>query len=208
MIGRTEYQNVSGTRCATDFVELPSILMEHFLNAPTVLALFDKNDGTVTAQSGNHHEDPCRSIDTYTQMVLASLDQIYHSSAVLDPKFNSTAALAKLHEDQGLIPYVPGTSWQTQFGHLFGYGATYYSYLFDRAIASRVWRQLFSPDPLNRRTGEKYKEEVLRLGGAKDPWIMVSNLLQAPELADGDAEAMRQVGRWRIEDDVSVPGRH
>ncbi|KAL6310182.1 mitochondrial intermediate peptidase [Sparassis latifolia] len=208
MIGRTEYQNVSGTRCATDFVELPSILMEHFLNSPTVLSLFDR-DGTVDIrQTGNHHEDPCRSIDTHTQILLASLDQIYHSAAVLSPDFDSTAALAKLYETRGLIPYVPGTSWQTQFGHLFGYGATYYSYMFDRAIASRVWRKLFAHDPLNRETGEKYKREVLRYGGGKDPWTMVGALLSAPELESGDAQAMAEVGRWKIEDEVAMPGRH
>ncbi|KAH9836932.1 mitochondrial intermediate peptidase [Rhodofomes roseus] len=208
MIGRTEYQNVSGTRCATDFVELPSILMEHFLNSPAVLSLFDPTGSLDIRQAGNHHEDPCRSIDTHTQILLASLDQMYHSPAVLDSHFDSTTALAKLYETRGLIPYVPGTSWQTQFGHLFGYGATYYSYLFDRAIASRVWRKLFAGDPLNRETGEKFKREVLRHGGGKDPWTMVSTLLDAPQLRSGDAEAMAEVGRWKIEDDVSVPGRH
>lgn len=208
MIGRTEYQNVSGTRCATDFVELPSILMEHFLNSPTVLSLFDLSGELPVRQSGNNHEDPCKAIDTHTQILLAALDQRYHSPAVLSPNFDSTAALAQLYEARGLIPYVPGTSWQTQFGHLFGYGATYYSYLFDRAIASRVWRKLFAHDPLNRETGEKYKNEVLRYGGGRDPWKMVSALLDAPEMESGDAEAMAEVGRWKIEDEVSVPGRH
>ncbi|CAL1695003.1 unnamed protein product [Somion occarium] len=207
MIGRTEYQNVSGTRCATDFVELPSILMEHFLNSPTVLSLFDIN-GNPIRQAANHHEDPCRSIDTHTQILLAALDQIYHSPAVMHEDFDSTAALARLYETRGLIPYVPGTSWQTQFGHLFGYGATYYSYLFDRAIASRVWRNIFSHDPLNRDTGERFKSEVLRHGGAKDPWKMVSALLNAPAMASGDAEAMAEVGRWKIEDEVSNSARH
>lgn len=208
MFGRTEYQNVSGTRCATDFVELPSILMEHFLNSPTVLSLFDENQNIPIRQPGHHHEDPCRSIDTHTQILLAALDQIYHSPEALSSNFDSTAELAKLYETRGLIPYVPGTSWQTQFGHLFGYGATYYSYLFDRAIASRVWRKLFAHDPLNRETGEKYKNEVLRYGGGKDPWKMVSSLLDAPEMASGDAEAMAEVGKWKIEDEVSVSGRH
>jgi len=208
MIGRTEYQNVAGTRCATDFVELPSILMEHFLNSPTVLSLFDIDGTSTVRQIGNHHEDPCHSIDTHTQILLAAVDQIYHSPAVLDPGFDSTAALAELHNTRGLIPYVPGTSFQTQFGHLFGYGATYYSYLFDRAIASRVWRNVFSNDPLNRETGEKYKCEILRYGGGKDPWKMVGTLLAVPELETGDAEAMREVGRWRIEDEVGLPGRH
>ncbi|KII94096.1 hypothetical protein PLICRDRAFT_153449 [Plicaturopsis crispa FD-325 SS-3] len=208
MIGRTEYHNVSGTRCATDFVELPSILMEHFLNSPNVLSLFDANGTSVMKQAGNHHEDPCRSIDTYSQILLASLDQVYHSSAVRDPSFDSTAVLADLHNNRGLIPFVPGTSFQTQFGHLFGYGATYYSYLFDRAIASRVWRKVFSGDPLSRDTGEKYKREILQYGGGRDPWAMVGALLDAPELAVGDAEAMREVGRWRIEDEVVDAGRY
>ncbi|TFK36958.1 mitochondrial intermediate peptidase [Crucibulum laeve] len=208
MIGRTEYQNVAGTRCATDFVELPSILMEHFLNSPTVLSLFDADSTSAIRQIGNHHEDPCHSIDTYSQILLAAVDQIYHSPAVLDSSFDSTAELANLHNTRGLIPHVPGTSFQTQFGHLFGYGATYYSYLFDRAIASRVWGNVFSNDPLNRETGEKYKREVLQYGGGKDPWKMVSALLNAPELESGDTDAMREVGRWKIEDEVGVPGRH
>ncbi|KAJ8457215.1 hypothetical protein ONZ51_g11668 [Trametes cubensis] len=208
MIGRTEYQNVSGTRCATDFVELPSILMEHFLTSPAVLTLFDPTGSFKTRSNGLYHDDPCRSIDTHTQILLAALDQVYHSSAACQRSFDSTAALARLYETRGLIPYVPGTSWQTQFGHLFGYGATYYSYLFDRAIASRVWNELFVQDPLNRATGERYKQEILRCGGGKDPWQMIATLLGSEKLADGDAIAMGEVGRWKLEDFVALPGRH
>lgn len=207
MIGRTEYQNVAGTRCATDFVELPSILMEHFLNSPTVLSLFDVDGTSTVRQIGNHHNDPCQAIDTYSQILLATMDQVYHSADVLEPSFDSTAELANLYNTRGLIPYVPGTSFQTQFGHLFGYGATYYSYLFDRAIASRLWRNIFLGNPLDRETGERYKREVLRFGGGKDPWEMVSTLLHSPELAAGDIEAMREVGRWKFEDEVGS-GRH
>ena len=208
MIGRTEYQNVAGTRCATDFVELPSILMEHFLNSPTVLSLFDVDGMSTLRQVGNHHNDPCHAIDTYSQILLATMDQIYHSSDVLKHSFDSTIELAKLHNTRGLIPYVPGSSFQTQFGHLFGYGATYYSYLFDRAIASRVWRTIFSRNPLDRETGERYKREVLQFGGGRDPWKMLSALLDSPALETGDSQAMREVGRWRIEDEVGAQGRH
>ncbi|KAI0654243.1 mitochondrial intermediate peptidase [Cubamyces menziesii] len=204
MVGRTEYQNVSGTRCATDFVELPSILMEHFLSSPAVLSLFDRDGTLVVRQHGHFAADPCRSIDTHTQILLAMLDQIYHSSVVLDRDFHSTEALATLYDTRGLIPYVPGTSWQTQFGHLFGYGATYYSYLFGRAIASRVWSKLFSSNPLDRSVGERFKSELLQWGGGRDPWEMVATLLDSPELRVGDASAMTEVGRWRIEDEMSI----
>lgn len=208
MIGRSEYQNVSGTRCATDFVELPSILMEHFLNSPAVLSLFERDNTLGIRPNGLHHEDPCLSIDTHTQILLAMLDQIYHSPAALAPQFNSTKALASLYDERGLVPYVPGTSWQTQFGHLFGYGATYYSYLFDRAIASRVWRRLFASEPLSRDKGDRFKREVLAYGGGKDPWVMVGSVLGSPELTGGDAAAMSEVGRWRIEDEISMAGQH
>jgi len=158
MVGRTEYQNVAGTRCATDFVELPSILMEHFLLSPTALSLFDLQC---------LHSPTEYSIDTHSQILLAAIDQVYHSPAMFE-KFDSTAELAKLHDNI----YVHETSFQTQFGYLFGYGA-YYSYLFDRAIASR---QILNR-PLDRETGEKFEEEILRHRGGKDPWKMVNAFL-------------------------------
>jgi len=68
--------------------------------------------------------------------------------------------------------------------------------------------ELFSADPLNREMGEKYRQEVLSYGGGKDPWLMVSALLNAPELASGDAEAMREIGRWKLENEGSIPNRY
>ena len=67
MIGCTKDQSVSGTRCATGFVELPSILMKHFLTSSRVLALFCTSTERATAANvvaNNQLEDPCHNIDT------------------------------------------------------------------------------------------------------------------------------------------------
>ena len=76
------------------------------------------------------------------------------------------------------------------------YGATYYSYLFDRAIAKKVWSTLFKDAPLTREGGEKFRNEVLRNGGGKDPWEMVAEVVGDESLAKGDWNAMEKVGKW------------
>ncbi|GJJ09708.1 hypothetical protein Clacol_003932 [Clathrus columnatus] len=212
MTALTEYHNVSGTRCATDFVELPSILMEYFMTSPQVLSQFvDKSN---YLQGHHRHQYPSNSdtgsavLESHTQLLLALLDQAYHSGLPFDSNFDSTNTFAELQNTHSPIPYVPGTSWQTQFGHLFTYGATYYSYMLDRAIASRIWQQLFQSKPLDREMGERYKNEVLVYGGGRDPWDMLANVLDTPELKAGDEEAMQKVGEWSIADDVATTARY
>ena len=57
-------------------------------------------------------------------------------------------------------------------------------------------------------TLDRKSRPLLYAGGGEDPWSMIGALLGSPELARGDADAMKEVGRWRIEDEVGVPGRH
>ena len=210
MIGRTEYHNVSGTRCATDFVELPSILMEHFVSSPEVLGLFAKHYATDEAlplpllQAHLDVRNSLSALETHGQIMMAILDQKYHGLRP-DSSFDSTAVHYDLHAEHGVIPPVQDTAWQTQFGHLYGYGATYYSYLFDRAIAGKVWSTLFNggsaADALSREGGEMFKERVLKWGGGKDPWEMVGSVVGGREgeaVSKGDEGAMALVGGWML----------
>ncbi|GAA5903097.1 metalloendopeptidase [Sporobolomyces salmoneus] len=208
MIGRTEYHNVAGTRCATDFVEFPSILMEHFISSPSVLSLFAKHHRTGHTLPSSIFDQLVAersrfsALETSSQIMMAALDQAYHSPILSnsDSSFDSTRVLSQIQSRYHVIPHADSTCWQTQFGHLFGYGATYYSYLFDRAIAARVFTTKFAQDPLNRERGEELKKKVLRFGGGREPWELIGELVGDERVARGGKEAMEEVGKWGIED--------
>lgn len=205
MLGRTALHNIAGTRCATDWVELPSILMEHFAKSPEVLALFARHWETdeplpmklVTERM--QQESLMEATETHEQIILSLLDQRYHSELSLAGAFSSTDVYQDVERQYGLMPPVHGTSSQGFFGHLFGYGATYYAYLFDRAIAAKVWKDVFERDPLRRDSGERYKEEVLRWGGGRSGWKCLAGVLGRAELEEGGEKAMREVGEWGSE---------
>jgi intermediate peptidase len=138
ILGRTALQNVSGTRCATDFAELPSILMEHFATAPEVLALFARHWETgeqLPYRMVREHVEQVRLLEgseTEAQILLAMLDQEYHSALPLSWSqsqgggFESSKIYHELAERHCVLPDPKQTSWQGFYGHLFGYGATYY----------------------------------------------------------------------------------
>lgn len=209
-LGRTSFQNVSGTRCATDFAELPSVLMEHFASCPSVLGLFARHWETdaplpmAALEKRLAIDIKTQPAETESQILLAMLDQAYHTQSPLSPDFNSTKVYHDVYNTHASIPEPAGTAWQGFFGHLFGYGATYYSYLFDRAIAGKIWSDVFQKQgkegSVDRLNGEKYKNEVLRWGGGRDGWKCIAGVLGDAKLAEGGEEAMKEVGKWGVRD--------
>ncbi|VEU20956.1 DEKNAAC101829 [Brettanomyces naardenensis] len=200
MLGRTNLHNVSGTRCVTDFVELPSILTEQFAKDERVLLSFARHYRTgkrLPLSLLRKHEtdnDFLNQSETFGQIKMAMLDEILHSSAVFAEDFDVVKIYHQLESEMGFFNDSL-SNWPGRFGHLYSYGSVYYSYLLDRAIAAKIWEHLFEKDPMSRVSGEKFKTEVLRWGGCKDPWNMVANVLDKPELEKGDLEAMQYIGK-------------
>ena len=212
ILARTSFQNVSGTRCATDFAELPSTLMEHFAADPSVLSLFARHWKTDKALPYQMVSDRLRvskrfeGIDTEHQILLAMIDQAYHAPEAASSSFDSTKIFHDIQRQFAHGPKDPPEScWQGFFGHLHSYGSTYYSYLFDRVLAERVWRVVFGAGQdgaaISREGGERLKENLLKWGGGRDPWTCLAETLRDDRLAPGDEKSMALVGSWGIKDD-------
>lgn len=220
ILGQTRLQSISGTRCATDFAELPSVLMESFATAPEVLSMYARHWQTDQPLSESMirgmeldrtaHGSIYGAVENEAQILMALVDQAYHS---ITPGTNidSTAVYHDVFSKHSSLPdpadAQPPTSWQGFFGHLYGYGATYYSYIFDRAIANKLWQDVFQGGKasLDREAGERYKNEVLRFGGGRNGWHCVAGVLGNSNpsnangrLVEGGDEAMREVGRWGL----------
>ena len=223
VLGQLPFQSISGTRCATDFAELPSVLMESFATAPEVLSLYARHWRTdeplsesmmqCMEQDSNVHNYTHGAMDNEAQILMALVDQVYHSLSTADASssIDSTRIYHDVSSRYCSLPDPPDaqppTSWQGFFGHLYGYGAMYYSYIFDRTISNKIWMDVFKAGKasVDREAGERYKNEVLRWGGGRSGWDCVAGVLgndnpsnSDGRLAEGGEAAMREVGRWGL----------
>eukprot|EP00123_Amoebidium_parasiticum_P016409 comp23415_c0_seq1/m.38924 comp23415_c0_seq1/g.38924 ORF comp23415_c0_seq1/g.38924 comp23415_c0_seq1/m.38924 type:complete len:735 (-) comp23415_c0_seq1:23-2227(-) len=181
ILGRTKYHHVQGTRCKVDFVEIPSILMEFFVWDYRVLSKFARHYATGEVLPESALERLCQSRHMFAanealmQVFMALMDQAYYGPHPLPA--SPTELLGRVQDDVTTIPHVPGTAWQLSFSHLYGYGASYYTYMWSKALANLIWQTCFAKDPLNREAGERYCREMLAHGGGEDPWVMITRML-------------------------------
>lgn len=194
LLSRTEFQHLSGTRATLDFVETPSHLFEYFAWDHQVVSEFARHyqtDAPLPAammQGLRASKKMFAAMDTQTQCLYSMLDlQLFGQYPLPCKPPTTTQMLLELQNSSTLVPHVSGTFWHTRFGHLIGYGAGYYSYLYARVFAADIWHTIFvgSRSPLNREAGERLYQKLMFHGGAKDPNdILVDMLGRKPSPAN------------------------
>lgn len=186
VLSLTELQNCSGTRCVSDFVELPSILMELFAKDPRVLRNVVDNPNTELPK------DFFRATEMIQQTKLALLDYRFHEIDNVNDL--SPENLLKIYHqtemDVGVMPDVY-TNWYGRFTHLVGYGSSYYTYSLDRIIANKIYNKLFANNPYSKESGDILKNKLLKYGGSRSPWECLADVFENSELAKGDTKAVK-----------------
>jgi len=161
-------------------VEAPSQNLEHWVWEPEVLDRFaahyetgekmprDMLEGMIAAKHLNS------GIKTLRQVFYATLDMRYHGPGAHK---DTDAILEELHPLCG-FPNQPGTHIQAAFGHLFGYDAAYYGYLWSDVYGDDMYTVFQENGILNPEVGMRYRHEIYEKGGSLDGSELVRNFLQ------------------------------
>jgi thimet oligopeptidase len=184
LAGHHRWVGTGGIRTERDFVEAPSQMLEEWMKDPKVLQTFAKHYQTGEAvptemvMKMRRANDFAKGLAVRRQMVYADMSLSIYDR---DPAQVDLDQLAKsLVERYQKYPYVDGTHFYTSFGHLYGYSAAYYTYMWSLVIAKDMFSAFNTQDLLDPTTSMKYRRTVLEPGGSKPAADMVTDFLGRP----------------------------
>ena len=182
--GHHAWIGIGGIRTEHDFVEAPSQMLEEWTWDPGVLATFAKHHETGApipaelVKQMKRANDYGKGLQVRRQMVYA---QVSLSCYNRDPATLDTDALAKeVTQRYQPFPFVEGTHFQCAFGHLDGYSAVYYTYMWSLVIAKDMFSQFDRKNLLAPGVAKRYREMVLTPGGSAPAAKLVENFLGRP----------------------------
>jgi thimet oligopeptidase len=179
--GHQRWISQSGIATEWDFVEAPSQMFEEWAWSYDTLARFARHHET-GAVIPRTLVDNMRRADKFG-LGTATVQQIFYASISLGFHRADPEALDQLAEVQRLqkrytpFAYVPGTRFHTSFGHLVGYSAMYYTYLWSLVIAKDLLTPFQARGLMSTDVTYVYRDKVLVPGGSRDAVDLVRDFL-------------------------------
>jgi peptidyl-dipeptidase Dcp len=178
LLSDVTYPLISGTRVATDFVELPSQLYEHWLEQPEVLRRFARHyrTGEPMPEDLLKRLLAARTFDQgfatveYTASALVDLAlHLEPEPRKIDPAAFEADVLARIG-----MPDVIGMRHRSpHFLHVFagsGYASAYYSYMWSEVMdadAFDAFRE--AGDVFDPATARRLRDDIYAAGGSREP---------------------------------------
>ena len=194
MLSNCEYNRLSGTNVARDFVEMPSQFNESFATIPEVFDHYARHYETNQPMPAELKERMLKSINFQSAYALgenlaaSSLDMAWHMLASKDvPTPDKCAEF----ETQALTQYgildaqIPPRYKTSYFNHVWGggYAAGYYSYLWTEVLAVNVADTFAKLGALKPETGQALRDKILSRGNTGDLMQMFADFtgMQQPD---------------------------
>ena len=178
MLSDCQYNRLSGTAVARDFVEMPSQFNESFASIPAVFDHFARHYKTGEPMPAELKERMLKSITfqpAYAlgeNMAATSIDLAWHMLSSTD--IHTAEALQKIGLLNAQIPPRYATSY---FNHVWGggYAAGYYSYLWTEVLAVNIADVFAKRGALAPETGQDMRDKILSRGNTGDLMQMFSD---------------------------------
>lgn len=189
-----QYNTLSGTSVARDFVEMPSQFNESFATIPEVFDHFARHCDTGEPMPADLKERMLKSINFQTAYALGEnlaatcLDLAWHMLPSKDIPTADKAAdfqTEALRQIGLLNPQIPPRYGTSYFNHVWGggYAAGYYSYLWTEVLAVNIADVFAQRGPLKPETGQEFRDKILSRGNTGDLMQMFTDFtgMQQPD---------------------------
>ena len=181
LLGKTGLNSLAGTNVIWDFVEVPSQMFEEWMWDKDMLKLVSSHyktgeslpDELIEKMLELKRFDSGYFVQRQCYLALLALEYFDGSS-----QKDLDAISKRLHESiTKHVCYDPEAHFYAAFGHLNGYGARYYSYMWSKVFALDVFDAIRKNGLLDRNVGQKLVDKILGKGGSVEPDILLKDFL-------------------------------
>lgn len=186
ILSNCQYNTLSGTAVARDFVEMPSQFNESFASIPEVFDHFARHTATGQPMPADLKERMLKSINFQTAYSLGEnlastcLDLAWHkisADEVPSPYMAGAFEKEQLNNVGLLNMQIPPRYSTSYFNHVWGggYAAGYYSYLWTEVLAVNIADYFQQHGALDPAVGQAFRDKILSRGNTKDQMEMFTD---------------------------------
>ena len=186
ILSNCQYNTLSGTAVARDFVEMPSQFNESFASIPEVFDHFARHTETGKPMPADLKERMLKSINFQTAYALGEnlastcLDLAWHkisADKVPSPYMAGAFEKEQLNNVGLLNMQIPPRYSTSYFNHVWGggYAAGYYSYLWTEVLAVNIADYFQQHGALDPAVGQAFRDKILSRGNTKDQMEMFTD---------------------------------
>ena len=168
---------------ATDFVELPSQLMENWATDPEFLKMYARHYKTgepipdALIEKIKSSSKFNQGFATVEYLAASFLDMDWHTltdTTALDANAFEAQSLGRI----GLIPEIVSRYRSPYFHHIFGgdgYSSGYYGYIWAEVLDADAFQAFKETSLFDRKTAQSFRKNILAAGGSDDEMTLYRN---------------------------------
>ncbi|SHF81730.1 thimet oligopeptidase [Flavobacterium fluvii] len=190
-----EIASQSSSAVKRDFIEAPSQFLENWCWEYDALKLFAKHykTGEVLPKSLFDKMKKTQLVNIgsfYIRQISLGLTDFTYEDKYEETKRKGVLQVYKELALLNQMPFDDNNHMICSFGHLNGYAANYYGYLWSKVYAEDMFSLFQKNGVMDTATGIKYRKEILEKGGSVPETEMVENFLGRKPNSDAFLESL------------------